>query len=45
MNSILLSKEQMEEKLDYLKIASAKNFNNLTEYLKIERERVGWSVM
>ena len=38
MNSILLPKEQMEEKLDSLQIASAKNFNNLNEYLEIEVE-------
>jgi hypothetical protein len=38
MNSILLSKEQMEEKLDSLKIASTKKFNNLTEYSETEVE-------
>jgi hypothetical protein len=38
MNSILLSKEQMEEKLDSLKIASAEKFNNLTEYSETKVE-------
>jgi hypothetical protein len=38
MNSILLSKEQMEEKLDSLKIASTKKFNNLNEYSETEVE-------
>jgi hypothetical protein len=43
LNSILLSKEQMEEKLDLLKIASAENFNNSTEYLETEVE--SWLVL
>jgi hypothetical protein len=36
MNSILLTKEQIEEKLDSLKIPSTKTFNNLTKYLETE---------
>jgi len=32
LNSILLSKEQMEEKLDSLKITFVENLNNLIEY-------------
>ena len=42
MNSIILSKEKMEEKLDSLKISSTDMFNNLIEYSKIEVE--GWIV-
>jgi len=38
MNSILLSNEQMEEKLDTLKIASSEKFNNLTEYSETDVE-------
>jgi hypothetical protein len=38
MNSILLTKEQIEEKLDSLKIPSTKTFNNLTKYLETEVE-------
>jgi hypothetical protein len=42
MNSILLFKEQMEEKLESLKISSKERFNALTEYLV--REVEGWLV-
>jgi hypothetical protein len=35
MNSTLLSTEQMEEKLDSLKIALVEKFNNLNEYLEM----------
>jgi hypothetical protein len=38
MNSILLTKEQMEENFDSLNIASAVKFNNLTEYSETEVE-------
>jgi hypothetical protein len=41
LNSILMSKEQFEVKLDSLKIASAEKFNNLTEYLNISGKLVG----
>jgi hypothetical protein len=38
LNSILMSKEKFEEKMDLLKTASAERFNNLTEYSKLEVE-------
>jgi hypothetical protein len=43
MNSILLSKEQMKEKLDSLKISSTERFNDLTEYSETKVE--GWLVV
>jgi hypothetical protein len=38
MIPVLLSKEQMEEKLDSLKIVSIEKFNNLTEYSETKVE-------
>jgi hypothetical protein len=38
LNTIVLSKEQVEEKLDTLKIALAETFNNLTEYSETKVE-------
>jgi hypothetical protein len=38
LNSILMSKEQFEEKLDSLKTATAEKFNNLTEYSETKVE-------
>jgi hypothetical protein len=42
MKSILLSKEQMKEILDSLKISLGEKFKNLTEYSKTQIE--GWLV-
>jgi hypothetical protein len=36
--SILMSKDQFEEKMELLKTASTERFNNLTEYLELEVE-------
>jgi hypothetical protein len=38
LDSILMSKEKFEEKLDLLKTASTERFNNLTEYSELEVE-------
>jgi hypothetical protein len=38
LDSILMSKEQFEEKMELLKTASTERFNSLTEYSKLEVE-------
>jgi hypothetical protein len=38
LNSIFMTKEQFEEKLELLKSASAEKFNSLTEYSELEVE-------
>jgi hypothetical protein len=38
LNSIFISKEQFEEKLELLKSASAKKFNSLNKYSELEVE-------
>jgi hypothetical protein len=38
LDSMFMSKEQFEEKVELLKTASTKRFNNLTEYSKLEVE-------
>jgi hypothetical protein len=38
LNSVFISKEQFEEKMELLKSASVEKFNSLTEYSKLEVE-------